>query len=198
MPHRPKSGGTFSSSAVPPTSTNVPARFDYVVNVNGADMNGDGTLDLLISNNNSNWKSIYYNNNDHNNDGSPDGSGVGDFRYTNSRHDLTNPAANENGMAANDMDNDGDQDVYFSNGLGSFVDFIYRNDGNNGNNRAILSGVGVLPESFILVTSRKATFADFNQDGRIDIYVGKESSRPTVLRNITVVPGGDIAFVDWC
>ncbi len=61
----------------------------------------------------------------------------------------------------------------------------------------MLSGVGVLPASVILVTSRKAPFADFNQDGRIDVFVGKESSRPTVLRNITVVPGGDIAFVDW-
>ena len=179
------------------TSTHVPARSDYVVNVNGADMNGDGNLDVLISNNNSNHNYIYYNNNDADGSGTGDGSGVGDFRYTGSEQSLGNPAANENSMAAADMDNDGDQDIYWSNGLGSTVDTINRNIGNDGNNKAILAGVGILPESVILEISRKATFADFNQDGRIDIFVGKEFVRPTVLRNITVVPGGDIQFIDW-
>ncbi len=179
------------------TNTHVPPRGDYVVNVNGADMNGDGKLDVLISNDNANWNSIYYNDNDSDGNGDGDGSGVGDFRYTGSRDDLTNPASNENSMAAADMDNDGDQDVYFSNGLGSTFDFVYRNNGNDAENKAILSGVGFLPASVQLEISRKATFADFNQDGRVDVFVGKEVVRPTVLRNVTVLPGGDIQLIDW-
>jgi len=95
------------------------------------------------------------------------------------------------------MDNDGDQDVYFSNGLGSTFDLVQRNNGNDAENKAMLGGVGFLPASVQLEISRKATFADFNQDGRIDVFVGKEVVRPTVLRNITVLPGGDIAFIDW-
>jgi len=176
------------------TGTHVPARSDYVVNVNGADMNGDGKLDLLISNNNNNHNYIYYNDNDADGSGNGDGSGVGDFRYNGSDQSLGNPAANENSMAAADMDNDGDQDIYWSNGLGSTVDVINGNNGNDGNNKATFSGIGVLPNSVIFEISRKATFADFNQDGRVDIFVGKEAVRPTVLRNITV---GAIEFVDW-
>jgi len=173
------------------TSTHVPLRSDYVVNVNGADMNGDGKLDVLISNHGGSQNSIYYN------DNLGAGSGIGDFRYTDSRQDIGNPSSNENSMAAADMDNDGDQDIYWSNGLGGTVDTINRNNGNDGDNQVMLSGVGVLPDSVILSVSRKASFADFNQDGRVDIFVGKENDRPTVLRNVTVVPGGNIQFIDW-
>ncbi len=172
------------------TNTHVPLRNDYVVNVNGADMNGDGKLDVLISNHGGSQNSIYYN------DNLGAGSGIGDFRYTGSQHDIGNPSANENSMAAADMDNDGDQDIYWTNGVGSAVDTIRRNNGNDAANKATFSTVGGLPISVLLEVSRKATFADFNQDGRIDIFVGKANVRPTVLRNITVT-GGDIEFVDW-
>ena len=173
------------------TGTHVPLRSDYVVNVNGADMNGDGKLDVLISNHGVQANSIYYNHNLN------AGSGIGDFRYTDSRQDIGNPSSNENSMAAADMDNDGDQDIYWSNGLGATFDIISRNNGNDAMNQAVLGSAPALPVSVILEISRKATFADFNQDGRVDIFVGKESVRPTVLRNITVLPGGDIAFIDW-
>ncbi len=49
----------------------------------------------------------------------------------------------------------------------------------------------------LTTTSRKATVADLNGDGRVDIFVmkGSGAARPTVLRNVTV--NGEIQFVDW-
>ncbi len=174
------------------TGTHVPAGLDYVVDVCGADMNGDGKLDLLISNhgaNDPNW--IYYNHNLN------AGSGIGDFRYTGSQQNLGNPASDENSMVAADFDNDNDMDFYWGNAFFNF-DSINRNNGNDADNKATFTELFILPESVTSVISRKTTVADFNNDGRIDALVMKgaaSDSRPTVLRNITV--NGNIEFVDW-
>ena len=45
------------------TGTHVPIANDYVVDVCGADMNGDGNLDVLISNHGGSPNWIYYNDN---------------------------------------------------------------------------------------------------------------------------------------
>ncbi|MEE8155109.1 MAG: FG-GAP-like repeat-containing protein [Phycisphaerales bacterium] len=171
------------------TATHVPGDNDYTVDVSSADMNGDGTMDLLISN----WGSnkLYYNNN---NDG---GSGVGDYSYSGSVQFLGTPGSNENAMEPADFDNDGDQDFYWTNKIGS-ADRIYQNTGNDANNKAVFVETSNLPPSVTGRVSRKATMADLNNDGRIDIVVGAESggnSRPTVLRNTTV--HGQISFIDW-
>ena len=173
------------------TATHVVSSNDYVVDVNGADMNGDGKLDLLISQHGNHMNRIYYN------DNLGAGSGIGDFKYTGSQQNIGNPSSNENSMDAADFDNDGDMDIYATQQIGSNVDRILRNDGNNASNQAILTAVNVLPLSVITVLSRKVDFADFNNDGRIDAFVGKEANngRPTVLRNVMV--NATIEFVDW-
>ena len=173
------------------TSTHVVLSNDYVVDVNGADINGDGKLDLLISQFGSHQNRIYYN------DNLNAGSGIGDFSYANSQQNLGNPSANENSMDAGDFDGDGDMDIYWSQQTGSTGDRILRNNGNDASNRATFTILNILPVSATGTVSRKVEVADLNADGRVDLFVtkGSNNGRPTVLRNTTV--GGVISFVDW-
>jgi hypothetical protein len=169
----------------------VPAALDYTVDVCGADLNGDGNLDLLLSTSHSDQNKIYYNN-------LGAGGDPGDFSHAGSSQLLGNPAVHLNAMEAGDFDGDGDQDVYWSDGSGTTTDVILRNDGNDASNKATFTTLGGVPASVAAVTSRKATVADLNEDGRMDILVMKEAatnSRPTILRNVTV--NGSIQFVDW-
>ena len=172
------------------TTTHVPSDGDYTVDVSTADMNGDGKIDLLVTNgSDSSW--VYYN------DIQGHGSEVGDFSYTNSTYNLGSPSF-ESAMEPGDFDNDGDVDFYWSNRLQS-NDVILKNTGNDFNNHALFTQLGNLPASVLAVTSRKATVADLNDDGRLDVVVMKggngSNQRPTILRNVTV--NGNIQFVDW-
>ncbi len=177
--------GFFSSV----TGSLVPADGDYTVDVASGDINGDGKIDLLISNWSTNY--VYYN------DNLEGGSDVGDYSYASSRQALGSSQANENAMEAGDFDGDGDLDIYWGNAAGT-SDRILVNTGNDAANKAILTPLSDLPASVMNVDSRKATVADLNGDGRDDIFVMKEaggSSRPTILRNTTV--NGQISFIDW-
>ena len=177
------------------TATHVPGEpggvLDYTVDVSSADMNGDGTLDLLISNHASSGNKLYYNNNNGN------GSGVGDYSYSGSVQFLGTPGSNENSMEPGDFDSDGDMDFYWSNRVGA-ADRIFQNTGNDVNNKVVFTMTANLPPAVTGRVSRKATVSDLNDDGRVDIVVGAENgatSRPTVLRNTTV--NGQISFIDW-
>jgi hypothetical protein len=171
------------------TGNNVPVDSDYTVDVASADLNGDGRLDLLVSNTSGGDK-VSYNNK------LLAGSGTGDFSYPGSVQVLGAPSG-ENAMEPGDFDNDGDQDIYWSNRVGA-ADRVYRNQGNDAAGAATFTELSNLPASVLTVTSRKATVSDLDGDGRLDVFVMKEagvSSRPTVLRNVTV--NGAIQFVDW-
>ncbi len=171
------------------TSSNVPTDGDYTVDVASADLNGDGQTDLLISNHND-PNFIYYNNNE------GAGSGLGDFRYSSSGDidNIGDAGQTENAMEPADFDGDGLVDIYWTNRAFLFIDKILQNTGNDGNNMATFSEVG-LPDHVTDFKSVKVTVLDLNHDGLIDVFVMGDSTRPSVLRNISW--DDNIAFIDW-
>ena len=120
---------------------------------------------------------------------------MGDFRYSSSG-DIDNigvAGQSENSMEPADFDGDGLIDIYWVNRTGN-ADKILRNTGNDGNNMANFTEVN-LPDQVSSTKSVKATAVDLNHDGKIDVIVTGDTSRPTILRNITW--GSNIAFIDW-
>ncbi len=172
------------------TKSHVPTENDYTVDVSSADLNGDGQIDLLRSDHGGS-NSIYYNNNLN------QGSGLGDFKYGADGHAgvflLGEAGQNENSMEGADFDGDGRVDIYWVNRAG-VSDKVLRNIGNDGDNMAMFEEVH-LPPQVTDFKSVKATVMDLNHDGKIDVFVMGNDSRPTVLRNVSW--DDHIAFVDW-
>ncbi len=174
------------------TSGRIAIPGDYDVDAEGADVNNDGRIDIIITNSHSSDGAyIQYNNN--NNGAGRDG----DFSYSGSTTSL-GVTTEENAIEAGDLDGDGDLDLYWSNGIPSLRDVILENTGLNGNNKVVWESRDILPPSVSGTTSRKAEIVDLNHDGRVDIFVMKETAgngRPTVLRNTSY--NGEMSFVDW-
>ena len=95
------------------------------------------------------------------------------------------------GTALFDYDNDGDLDIFVTNGstfqelkrpevLIPQVDALYRNDGDGSfSDVSESSGITKLPTR----VGRGATFGDYDNDGDIDIFVVNNHAPPTLLRN---------------
>ena len=124
------------------------------------DVNNDGLMDILVAVHEGS-ATIYLN--------------QGNMRFKNSQTEgKTNPFADRN-MAAilGDIDNDGDLDAYLTRTKGNR---LYKNDG-KGNFKEITGEAGVGNTGF----SRGSCFADFNNDGRLDLYVVNSDETPNAL-----------------
>jgi hypothetical protein len=82
------------------------------------------------------------------------------------------------GLAVGDYDNDGDDDVYFLNQLGGNA--LYRNQG-DGTFQDVTAEAGVGLGDRICVG---ATFADYDNDGKLDLFVTSTRGGNVLFRNL--------------
>ena len=116
--YRNDGGGTFTKILTGPVVTDA----NSSVGSAWGDYDNDGDLDLFVSNDNNQNNALYSNNGD------------GTFSKI-TTGDIVNNAGRSNGSSWGDYDNDGDIDLYVTNGDQPIVqsNFLYRNDGNSNN-----------------------------------------------------------------
>jgi hypothetical protein len=140
-------------------------------NVAWGDFDGDGDLDLYVTN----WGSsvsqainrLYSNNGNGTFTDIASSAGVADGAFRNSvdAHWI-------------DYDNDGDLDLYITEFFSQ--DQLYRNNGNGSfSNVTGSAGVNVISQG----DETAAAWADFNNDGNIDLYICKKGFRNTLFHN---------------
>jgi hypothetical protein len=154
--------------------------------VDAADYNGDGHLDLIVTNFSHDYNTLYEN------------SGSGFFTDVSHLAGIAQGGAPYLGWGVGfaDFDNDSHLDVLFTNGhvypdidgqgLGTTYlqrKQLFRNLGNRRfQNITDESGSGLLLKK----SSRGAAFGDYDNDGDIDVLVLNLNDRPTLLRNETM------------
>lgn len=195
--------------------------------VNWVDTDGDGDLDLFVTNGGSLFENDeYYRNDggvfvrdmtaaialdslrsdgsswgDYDNDGDPDLFTVSWYGEVNALFEnlgggafsrvTTGPAVNtgtySEGVAWVDYDADGDLDLYVTNsgtGANFRANLLYRNDG--GALTEVTTGPLVNDDTI----SRQASFADYDDDGDVDVFIANESGQNNELfRNRLVETG---------
>jgi len=127
----------------------------YTYGLSWADIDNDGDIDLFVANV-QDANVLYLNN------------GVGEFEKVAKRPFVTDKGASK-GNTWGDVDNDGDVDLFVANGTPDISDvtsFLYLNDG-RGN--FIRAAAGVLTDDNHI--SAGTALADYNLDGRLDIFV---------------------------
>jgi len=136
-----------------------------------ADYDNDGWVDLLVG---------------MNHEGGVEGPGVylwhneGGTQFVNVADEMgINFSSKYRATAWADIDNDGDQDFFMS--AGGKGDKLYRNDGTTFTDittQTGVSGLGVLGAG-----PRGVTWGDYNNDGRMDIYIADDSRGNRLHRN---------------
>jgi enediyne biosynthesis protein E4 len=125
-----------------------------------ADYDNDGDMDLFVTGNGNGRRRILFRN-----------VGNGAFAVANGLGSLTSDIGEDSAVAWGDYDNDGDLDLFIASGAifnaaNGFRDFLYRNNG-DGTFTRIFTGSLVNDNG----EASGAAWADFNQDGFLDLYV---------------------------
>ena len=133
--------------------------------VSWIDYDQDGYLDLFVCNFGTPRNYLYRNNGDES------------FTRVNSAP-ITTDIMNAEGRAWADFDNDGDLDLFVSTGLGA-TDVLYRNEG-----AGVFTRLTTVPPVRSVGSSRGCAWADFDNDGWVDLFVTNEqNSRNFLFRN---------------
>lgn len=149
------------------------------------DYNNDGRLDIFVTNFADEYNALYKN----------DGSGFfTDVSYT-SGVGAADRRLVSWGTGFFDMDNDGDKDLFVANGhtypqadlpaANSQYEQFNSLFENEGNGRFVEVSAGAGSGLALRHVSRGASFADYDDDGDIDIFVLNLNNAPTLLRNET-------------
>ncbi len=147
----------------------LPLINDETFGATWGDYNGDGFLDLYVSNYTSatSYQNFLFRNN-------------GDGTFTDVSV-LTN--TQENGKpsfcsAFFDINNDTKQDLYISSDRTNFQNALFKNEGNG-----TLSDISASSNSNIAIDAMNTGIGDYNEDGFLDIYVTNTASGNKLLQN---------------
>ena len=130
--------------------------------VSWVDYDQDGYLDLFVSNFGTPRNFLYHNNGD------------GTFARVDSAP-ITTDIMNAEGCVWADFDKDGDLDLFVSVGLGA-NDVLYRNDGGG-----VFTRLTHIPPVESGGSSRGCAWADYDNDGWVDLFVANESNQKNFL-----------------
>jgi Ca2+-binding RTX toxin-like protein len=140
-----------------------------------ADFNGDGYVDLWVNNH---WPagSLYIN------------QGDGTFKDSTDKIFTSPPLGDDHGAASADFDNDGDQDLINLVGSGGGVgigeqydNLVYVNKDGKLVERADSLGL-----AYSLARGRSPLWFDFNNDGRLDMFVAADPRRDDIYAPATI------------
>jgi len=166
-------------------ASNFEGKINGSMGVDCADMDGDGLLDLFVTNYQSEMPVLYRN------------LGGGLFEDATRKCQIPSslfPHVNW-GTGFIDFDNDGDRDIFIANGHFDRVElmddrtalkvpnFLLRNEGDGKYiDASKKSGSGMS----VVESSRGAGFDDLDNDGDIDVVIQNSNAAPTLLRNDSV------------
>ncbi|MFH1007337.1 MAG: FG-GAP-like repeat-containing protein [Candidatus Latescibacterota bacterium] len=142
------------------------------------DYDGDGDMDVYVVNGRGERSSLYRN----------DVNVTGHFTDVTDQVGVGNEDGGSGGGACwGDYDNDGDLDLYLAT---SSANRLYRNEVNaSGGFKNIGDSLGVAANDF----SQSASWADYDNDGDLDLYVVNTEDRPNRLYRNDVLQGGGFA-----
>jgi hypothetical protein len=144
------------------------------------DYDGDGRLDVFVTNLDLETNSLYRNIDGFSFEESTFASGLGE------------PSLLQVGFGTNwaDFDNDSDLDLFVANGhiidnIADFRDNITYAQRNQvfENRNAVFTDVGAMPGLDVATVSRGSVVADFDRDGRLDVAVSNNGGAAELLRN---------------
>ena len=162
--------GAFAFSKISPSAVEGPggATFEGApFSASWVDYDRDGLLDLFVGRNGNINSELYKQNDDHT------------FTRITTAGDLVNTVIQVFGMAWGDYDNDGDQDVFLPDQDDAQPDKLFRNNGDG----TFTKVTGSVFDADAILRSQCASWADFDNDQDLDLFVGEDGGGNLLYRN---------------